>query len=183
MSSIRWSEYEIETNPWARKEHVEAAMLFRGVAIAAWAAIETTLSELAFRASHHTAYLGIRDSFPYPLRKRLEFFKEVLDRDGPLSPFRALAGQVIARWESGATMRHILAHGRMRVMSGPGKLCMVRMVDLRPGSDRNGVLRSTQWTLDEFGQGARRAARKSRLLQRLTGRIDALGVLSPLATN
>lgn len=183
MSTIRWSEYEIEANPWARKEDVEAAMLFRGVSISSWAAVETTLSEIAFRASCHQAYIEIREGFPYRLSDRLRYFKAVLDRPGPLTPYNNLARLVVARWKTGATMRHILAHGRMRVLSGPGKISTVTFTDVRPAQGGNGTLRTTMMALNDFGAGARRAARFSRLVQRLFMRLDAGDLLPQLVTD
>jgi len=184
MSKIRWSEFEIEANPWARKEDVEAAMLFRGVSISAWAAIETTLNEIAFRASCDQAYIDVRDGFPYRLSERLRYFDDVLNRAGPLTPYSNLAKRLVARWASGATMRHILAHGRMRVLSGPrGAPSRATFTDLRPAPGGNGTLRTTMLTLQELGAGAKRAARFSRMVQRLAIQIDARALLPQLVSD
>ncbi len=52
----------IEVNPWTPQEMAEKALLYRGAIVAAWANIETWLSEVALRLSHVEAYRGLRES-------------------------------------------------------------------------------------------------------------------------
>jgi len=182
VSTIRNSEFEIETNPWALKDDVESALFYRGAALSAWAQIESLLIELAFRASCDDAYRQIRGSYPYKLPNRLAYFRAVLDAPGPLSPYHALGRALIERWERAATMRHIMAHGRMRILSGPGPIATVTFVDIRPAGKGHGTMRETKLSLADMERGALKVTRFSRVLQRIIGRLDQGSLLPPLET-
>lgn len=113
----RTSPLRVEINPWALDVNVEEVMKLRGAYVAAMATIETTLTELAIRASKHPQYAAVRPKFPSRRPDRIKYLRSVCERDGPLSAYRGFILGAVARFDAGLHFRDMLAHGRMQIIS------------------------------------------------------------------
>jgi hypothetical protein len=166
----RESPYRVERNPWTTDVELLRVLQARGGYVAAMGHIETTLTELAIRASKHPAYGSIRQTFPTRRPDRLKFLQEVCERDGPLRPYRTLLRSIITRFEHGFEIRDYLSHGRMRILSGPGDDASLKFEDYYA----NGAalaFRMHQTTCRRLEADAHRMAGFSRAVDRLYARL------------
>lgn len=166
--------YNLEINPWTPNNLLNNSMLCRGAIISAWGYIETTLIELAIRASHMDQYCSLSARYPYRLEGRINFMRKVLDSEGPFFQFRRHGHTFLDRFERAAELRHILAHAKMQI------LVMIIFVDYSPA--QNGMIsrRYRRFTIDQLEQMARKATRLSRLMHISYEAINRAGFLPPL---
>ena len=167
------SAYAIEINPWIQREESEAALLFRGTVVSAYAYIETRLTEIAIRASRMPVYAELREKYPYQMNGRLKFLRQAF-AIGALAPYGSIAESFFSRFEDAATLRHVMAHARMEM--GP-KDWGVTFYDYRPGENGAIMFRRNRYTYQELERFAWRASRLSRLAQNLAHRLEGLGIL------
>jgi hypothetical protein len=120
MTFTRTSPYRVEINPWVSDDDLHRAFMLRGVIISGLAYGETRLTELAIRASKHSAYIGARKHFPSKRAPRLTYLRNIAVLPGPLFQFRLRLKILIDQFESSFELRDIMAHGRMQVLSGEG---------------------------------------------------------------
>ena len=166
----RTSPLRVEINPWALDHTINEVMQLRGAYIAALGTIETVLTELAIRASKHDAYVSVRAKFPSRRPDRLKYLEDVCEIDGPLTPYRGLIAGLIKRFRAGLSVRDILAHGRMQIMSGPGDDASIKLEDYSAAGELISFRRD-QWTLKNFRTRTYRATRLSRSVVTLYARL------------
>jgi hypothetical protein len=169
------SAYAVEINPWVPRGNVEAALMFRGTIVSAYGYIETILGELAIRCSRLEVYANLRENFPYSIPKRLEYLRQLFSI-GPCVPYNGIANLFFDRFELTAELRHQVAHSRMQVLPDWG----VTFHDIPKASPTEINIRTNRVTLPELEELAWKAARLSRLCQRLYVRLDCSGILPPL---
>jgi hypothetical protein len=168
------SPYAIEHNPWSSLPEIEDAMLYRGVIVSAFAQIETKLGEIAIRASLIPQYHALCESFPFSAAKRIRFLQRVFEL-GPLAPHRIIALAFLDKFDSIAAVRHIMAHGQMRVLGG-----QITFHDI-PSSNGNEItMRRQRFVLAGLELLAWRSAKLARFAHELSSRLDALDILPPL---
>jgi hypothetical protein len=168
------SAYAIEVNPWPPRTDVEAVLLWRGTIVAAFGNIETNLGEVAIRASRLPQYEALRAGFPYSAEKRVAFLRAAFCKD-PLRPYQGIASVFLDRFSAAANLRHMMAHARMQVLPG--------MAVFHDFAESNGVevsARRTPFALHELEHCAWKAARLSRIGQRLLVRLNTAEVLPTL---
>lgn len=105
----------LEVNPWQTKASVDAALLYRGAIVAGWASVETTIIELAIRASGHEAYVGHRKAYPTKLKTRVAYLRDILSLPGPLDRYADDIGRIVDHYVESADLRNMLAHAFMEV--------------------------------------------------------------------
>ena len=173
----RTSPLRVDINPWALDDNVNDVMALRGTFVAALGAIETTLTELAIRASKHESYIQIREKFPSRRPDRLKYLRKIIEIDGPLSPYSKLIEAILARYEQQLELRDFLAHGRMQILSHNGGEAMIKLEDYK--ADGQFVMyRTKPIILSELRHKSHKAALFSRCVGMLYGQTsDILPVL------
>lgn len=169
----RTSPLRVEINPWTLDHTLTEVMQLRGAYVAAMATVETILTELAIRASKHEAYVALRGRFPSRRPDRLRYLGAVCETTGPLTPHRSLVLGVIRRFEDGLSLRDILAHGRMQVLTGPGDDASIKLEDYSASGEFI-QFRRDQYTLKTLRRRVYRATRLSRCVDSLYGRLGEL---------
>lgn len=166
----RISPLRVEINPWTPDQTLMEVMQLRGAFVAAMGTIETILTELAIRASKHEAYFGIRDRFPSRRSERLKYLEKICEAEGPLTRHRTLILAIVRRFSDGLPLRDILAHGRMRVLTGPSDDASIKLEDY----SASGVFiqfRRDHYTLKSFRVRVYRITRLSRCVGSLYSRL------------
>jgi len=166
----------LEVNPWLTKEAVENVLLYRGAFVAGWANVETSLIELAIRASLSEHYRSVRDAYPSKLKTRLAYLRTVFDLPGPLANYSSIGNAVLDRFEKYQDFRNMMAHSRMTIMPDWGATFHF----FRAKSDREITYRTLRLTESQLGWYASRAAKFSRAVRRLMYRVDEGNLLPPL---
>jgi ribosomal protein L31 len=166
----------LEVNPWQTKKSVEDALLYRGAIVSAWANVETTLIEIAIRASCHPAYAGVRDTYPWKLNGRISYLRLILGQPGPLHEFRSVGESVLKRFVESAELRNMMAHGRMAMLAGWGPSLSV----FRPASGHEIKYYTRRFFEGELERLARKATRFSRAVRYLHAQLNAREFLPPL---
>jgi hypothetical protein len=167
----------LEVNPWQTKESVEAVLLYRGAIISGWANVETSLIEVAIRASLHDAYLGHRDSYPSRFDGRISYLRAVLDLPGPLNNYSRLGHSILDRFTDAVDVRNIMAHARMSLLPMWGATFHI----FQPKSDIEINYRALRFSEEQLKMLAEKATRLSRVVRMLIAQIDARALLPPLA--
>jgi hypothetical protein len=173
LKSWRRSAYEVEVNPWSRRGDVEAALLFRGSIVSAYGYIETILGEICIKASRLPKYAALRESFPQTAENRVSFLRRAFALD-PLLEYQPWATLFLDRFEAHSEIRNLSAHARMQVLPDWG----VTFRDLRRDGPMKINSRSQRMTIPELEVAAWRAARLSRLCQRLVNRLNRAEILA-----
>lgn len=171
-SGLARSPYAVEVNPWVPRGHIEAALLFRGTIISAYGYIETLMGEIAIRASRLDEYCQLRANFPHSAYKRSIHLRKLF-AGGPLAQFCSIATVALNRFDGTAELRHLVAHARMQVMPDWG----ITFHDFPKNAPGGLIMRRKRLSMVELEREAWRAARLSRLCQRLIDRLDATGIL------
>jgi hypothetical protein len=173
-SAYARSPYALEYNPWTSKPEIEDAMFYRGVIVSAFAQIETRLGELAIRTSLLQQYLEISERFPFTAEKRAAFLRKAFTLD-PLAPHKEIAVGFLDRFRDIASLRHMMAHGRMQVLGG-----QITFHDF-PQSDGTAIsTRRQSFVFPGLEVLAWRSAKLARMCNRLSSRLDALDILPRL---
>jgi len=169
--------FALEMNPWQTEESINTALLCRGAIVAGWANVESSLIEVAIRASRYPAYQGHRDSFPTKLKTRVTYLREIIELPGPLRPHAKLGRAVLDRYQATEDLRNMMAHARMQVLPGWG--ATFHFFQAASGSQiRYRTRRFTEIELQFLGN---KAARFSRAVRRLVATINARTLLPPLS--
>lgn len=166
----------LKVNPWQSKRSLEAALLYRGTIVSAWANIETTINEIAIRVSITHPYQGLRNTYPFKLKSRTNFLRHALEIDGPITPFSGIANKILDRFESQASLRNLMAHGSMQVLPGWG--ATLKMFSPQNGNEIR--YQYERFTEERMRRLAMRAARLSRFAIRLKAQLDQANLLEPL---
>lgn len=161
----------LETSPWQTKASIDAAMLYRGAIIAGWGSVETNLIEVAIRASRHDAYLGIRDNYPFKLKTRVAYLRDVLAVEGPLAPYAMIGRAILDRYVMAASLRNMMAHARMTVLPDWG----ATFDGFEGKGDRITHYRQ-RFTEDRLAGLARRSTRFARVVQSRMYLLDEIGL-------
>ncbi len=169
------SAYAVEINPWVPRADIEAALSFRGTIVSALAYIEGSLGDIAIRCSRVEIYSEIRSEFPHTLTKKTKFLRKVF-QFGPLQPYRSWADQFLNRVEAYSELRNLVAHARMQVMPD----CGVTFQHYPRNTPREAILERKRLTMEELELVAWKAARLSRLFQRLYNHLETQQILPPL---
>lgn len=174
-----------EVNPWMRQDVLERALLYRGAIVAAWAAIDFRVSEIAVRCSKSEAYGPLnRQNLPYPLKKRLAYLEEVLKAPGPLSPYRNAGLTFLKRFDLASPFRHLMAHGYMSGSSGFGDVFQFEAFDLsdRELRSQGGMMVEDQRVaLHVLERRSLQTCRLARISQKALYIIDTEALLPPRA--
>lgn len=168
--------FALEVSPWLTKGCIERTLLYRGAIVAGWANVETSLIELAIRASRHPSYSDVKDQYPKKLTSRISYLRAVLDAPGPLKPYSSLGHQILDRFARSEGLRNLLAHGRMTLLPGWG--ATFHFFRARNGSEI--IYRIERLTEERLERFARQATRFSRAVRGIVARIDAQELLPPL---
>jgi len=166
------SAYALECNPWTPRSDIEAALMFRGVIVSAFANIETNIGFLSLRLSYHPECKDIRDSFPHGIDKKISFIRNVFKQKS-FTPYSNLANSFLNKFDKNLPIRHMAAHASMRVLSGSAefhdfpKATIPGVVDTR----RNNII------LTELEKIAWQSAKLSRVGYRLLSKLEATGLL------
>ena len=163
------SPYALEDNPWVSREEWETLLLLRGVIVASFGQIETTLAELSLRLSNDERCSQLRASYPNAIDKRLKFLRACF----ALSPYKrrfGLADQIFRQFEATASLRHVMAHGRI---NGP-TMGWFSFRDFKPDGPSKVLLRDHRFTIYDLELHAYAAARLARRVQRLFVQANAL---------
>lgn len=161
----------LETSPWQTKASIDAAMLYRGAIIAGWGAVETNIIEVAIRSSRHDAYLGIRETYPFKLKTRVAYLRDVLAAEGPLTPYAHLGCSILDRYVGAAGLRNMMAHARMTVLPGWG----ATFYGFEGKGDAITHYRE-RLTESRLAVLAQRSTRFARVVQSLMNRLDDIGI-------
>lgn len=167
----------LEVNPWQTKQSVESTLLHRGAIVGAWANVEAALIELAIRASAHSAYAMVRDSYPSRLKGRVAYLRDVLSVEGPLSRHRGLIAAVLDRYVRTEQLRNLMAHGAMTVLPQWGATFQM----YKPKSPREITQIQRRFSGSELKRLAHKTARFSRAVKYLMHRLDGQKLLPPIA--
>lgn len=167
-SDPKWLALAVETNPWTPPDDLRTALLFRGAIVSAWAALDTTLAELALRASNSEAYNFIEAKYPYKPATKVKYLKRVLASPGPLQKYAKLGNLLLDRYENAVDLRNQMAHAHMRVLGRWG----ATFTDYNLVADGVVTKRTHRYTLEQLEIFARKATRLSRLTQRGKSLID-----------
>lgn len=176
LPRIWWmrSAYAIEVNPWAPKEHIEAALLFRGAIVSAHGYVETRLAELALRSSKLPEYADIRDTYPYKHGQKLSYLRSVFLSE-PLKPYQDTAERFFTRFDAGADLRNLMAHAKMDVDSS-----WIVFEDFDIGKKGAIQRRQFPFTLKDLEKTAWKAVCLSRICQRLADELESQNILPAL---
>jgi hypothetical protein len=155
------------------------ALLLRGAIVSAWAAIDTTMSEVALRASTSEHYSSISSRYPYSAESKAKFLRAVIEREGPMRRFKDTGQALLRQYEDLKDLRHQMAHASMRILPNWG----VTFIDYRPTSEGTVTVRRHRYTLDQLNRLARKATRLSRIVQRAKAQIDSDGLLPTLQSD
>ena len=166
------NSFVLEINPWVPESHVTAALFYRGAIVSAWGYIDTTLTELCIRSARMPEYRDIQKTFPSGLVKRLKYMRTVLQSPGPFATFEQPGLRFLARFEAEAPLRHLMAHGHMRVLPDWGATFTDFRADGRAIANRR-----KRFTLDQLRRLARKSTKLSRHVQRGRDAIEAAGFL------
>lgn len=169
------SAYAPENNPWVKQDEMDAALLFRGAILSAYALVETRLAEIAIRCSKLDAYASVKAEFPYNMDKRLRFLRTVF-ATGPLAAYAKVAEAFFIRFEAAAELRHMMAHAYMETcgdLVGWG----VTFHDYQPVKGGGITYRARRMRLADLEAEAARAARFSRLGRELYWRLTQTRIL------
>ena len=164
----------LDVNPWVADQIVSDALLYRGVFLAGWANVETTLIEIAIRASCDPHYSDHRDTYPSKLKSRVAYLDEILCVPGPLSKHASVARAVLQRYRKYEEFRNIMAHARMTILPQWGATFHF----FQAKSGREITYKTLRLTQEQLHWYALRAARFSRAVRKLAGKVDA--ILPPL---
>lgn len=165
QSAYARSPYAAEASPWVSREEWETLLILRGAIMASFAQVETMLAELSIRLSRDQSCADLRSTYPHALGKRLSYLRACF----AIAPYRrreGLATEVFRRFEAGADLRHIMAHG---AVSGPSFSWLVTFRDFRPGPNGEIAVRDHRYTYADLEGFAYGAARLARRVQQLAG--------------
>lgn len=166
------SPLRLEVNPWAHDADLHEALLLRGAYLAALGAMETVFAEVAIRASKHSAYRDVRDRFPSRRDARSRFLRMILAMQGPMQPHAKLLNGALDRFEAALTLRDVLAHAHMRILSGPAATATEMVFrDFYPQGEMV-AYREERHSFPWLRTRTHAAARTSRALGRIYGRLD-----------
>ena len=168
--------FALEVNPWQTKSSIEATLLYRGAIVAAWANVETSLIEVAIRASKHGAYSDHRGAYPSKLKTRIRYLREILVLPGPLQPFRTLGEAILNRYAAGAELRNMMAHARMTVLPTWG----ATFYGFQAASEREIIYQTRRMTEPQLEALAKRTTRFSRAVRMLIAQLDTKELLPAL---
>jgi hypothetical protein len=172
-SSYIRSPYALEYNPWSSKGEIEDAIFYRGVIVSAFAQIETSLGEVAIRASRLPQCHALRENFPFQADRRIAFLRTALAVE-PFARFESVGARFLDKFETIAALRHMMAHGRMRVLS------QITFQDI-PHSDGTAItMRRQTFVLAGLEVLAWRSAKLARTAHRLLSRLNDLNILPTL---
>lgn len=174
-SSYVRSPYALEYNPWTSTSEIEKALFYRGVIVSAFGQIETKLSEIAIRASLVPEFLALRSTFPRRVEQRIAFLRRVFEIE-PMVEHQSVANAYLDRFVGMATLRHMMAHGRMQVMGGG----LVTLHDFPRSDGASVVMRRQSFTFAGLEILAWRSAKLARAGHKLLARLEALKILPAL---
>lgn len=158
---------------WTRDDVLAEVVFHTGVVVWAFSTIDYSLSDIAFRASHHPSYADIRSNYPNSVEGRITYLKEALKRPGPLLPYRFLGGRFLERFRELRDLRHMMAHSRLSPVLD--HFVQYERINRQPSGEV--VHEYKKMPLDDLQQTAERAAGLSRACRRLYWRIGEMGLL------
>lgn len=103
----------------ADKAMMMAAATFRGAIVQAYAHAEFMLADLVMRARRLPEYHDPEAKFPFPFAARLTEVKKLLERSGPLRPYRENISPALDGMAEFEVYRHFMVHGLIVVTSAP----------------------------------------------------------------
>jgi hypothetical protein len=135
------------------------------------------LIEVAIRCSLHPAYAKHRDSYPYKLKARITYLREILSLDGPMERYERIGKAVIDRLIKTEKQRNRLAHCAMEAHGNWG----IKLHGFEP-KDGSEILRwEERVSQEEFCAAAHKAALFSRVVMSLMHRLNDQELLPPLS--
>lgn len=164
--------FALEVNPWQSKSSLEAALLFRGTIVSAWANVEASIIEVALRCSVHPNYAQIRENYPSKLKSRVSYLKAVLAHEGPLSEHSALGNAILDRYRSSEDLRNLMAHGGMQILP-LGGTWRATFHMFKPKDAQQVTFLQQPYTEDELKHLALKSARFSRAVKALKARLES----------
>jgi hypothetical protein len=154
----RSSPYRIEINPWLLDVDLARIIAARGAFVAAVGELETSLTEVAIRLSRISDYYALRTKFPSRRKDRIKFLKQACEANGPYMHLAPVLQKFLSRFEAFSEYRDLLAHARMRALSGPDDSVSIVFSDYYAAPE--GVnFREERATLRELERKARRVCR------------------------
>lgn len=113
--------FAVELNRWSPPADLLQATFYRGVIIAAWAQIDGCLSEALVRCKAMPVYASLMpNAYPPQRRERIGLLRLLLASDGPLKRWAPHLERILAEFEEADALRHLMAHGRMKVLANWG---------------------------------------------------------------
>ncbi len=168
--------FALEVNPWQTRVSIDNALLYRGAIVAGWANVESSLIEIAIRASRHECYLGVRDQYPFKLKGLVAYLRKILEVPGPLNAYSRLGNAVLDRYIATEDLRNMMAHARMTILPKWG--ATFHFFQAESGLRIN--YRSHRLTEDQLMVFACKATRFSRAVRMLIAQIECRAILPPL---
>lgn len=171
--SLDGAEWIAERFAWTPDEDLRDIVFRTGVIVWAFSTIDYTLSELAFRASNHPDYIGVRDSYPASIEGRIKYWTALLNRPGPLRRYRKLGEPFLERYRKLRDLRHMMAHARLSPVLD--HWVQYDRINRQPNGEV--VYEYVRHTPADLRSKAASAARLSRICRRLYWRINRLDLL------
>ncbi|WP_438851237.1 hypothetical protein [Brevundimonas nasdae] len=120
--------------------------------------------DFAMRCAREDEYRDIALKAPFRRKTRIAYIREVLNAEGPLTPFRRLGEAILKRYEDGAEIRNQMAHADIDFL-GVG---LTRFYELTPdGGGKTVTERTFNFEPGKLERQAVEAARLSKAVQRL----------------
>jgi hypothetical protein len=93
------------------RAEVEEAQRLRGWITNSYAQIEFLLGDLIIRMRSFPIYKSETSVFTHSASKRIVKIKQMLEKDGPLNPFKSELADAIGIFQASQEIRNLLAHG------------------------------------------------------------------------
>ena len=172
MKNIDPLRYALEINPWTPADDLREATLWRGVIVGAWGSVETTLKEIALRASKTDPYGSIDCRIPNSRSELVSHLRGVLIIEGPLCSIRNEIDELLSGYDQGANDRNLLAHAHMEVLGNWGATFKAFHAKRDKQGGDHFVYNRIRKTIGELDDMARIATELSHKAQFIRDRID-----------
>ena len=160
-------------NPWSPTEDLGELYMLRGAIISAFSHVDFIAMKISVCASRVSEY-QIRPKPPTRTTERIQYIRDIIDIDGPLTRYRTIIGKAISKLEELNDYRTIVAHASVTL--GPRRLVIFPEA-MKVFGKNSVVSKHNSTSLDDLNKIAYKYAIFSRACQRLYYKLEESKIL------